>query len=385
VSCRAGRRSGRRPGHRVTFLVLVCLVLAGCGSSRSSALSAAHPLNFGSFAGYTQFRPVRSVGAALTVPTITRQSGAGIASTWIGAQAASAGARAPFIQVGLNEVRQKGKPDQYFTFWTDTARSFLPVPLFPVHPADQLSASLVLVGHHWTVAISDLTSHRHARFTTDQEGHASFQAALWIQEDPLDPIHRRLAPYPQLAGLQIAGLTENGAAPSARLTNVQWMSRGEQVLTPTPLDHDAFAFALKLPSLNPPARRYLKLEQVLVDAGTQPQAELADATAATGHAQEISWAKHLAAALARGRNASTGPWPPAVTRILAGDAPIRRRVVDLTNQLANGPQSDFIATRARWAAAIRASALGSARLRRVLNAPSVQASAAKFSQLLQPR
>jgi hypothetical protein len=343
-------------------------------------------LDFGSFAGYEQVGPVRSIGAALTVPKISQRSGAGVAATWIGAQAASAGERAPFIQVGLNEVRRKGEPDQYFAFWTDTARSFHPVPLFGVQPGDRLPASLVLKDHRWTVAISDITSHRHVRFTTSEEGGAFFQAALWLQEDPLEAIQRRSAPYPQLAGLQIAGLAENGAPPSPELTNVQWMSRGEQVLTPTALDHDAFTFTLNLPSLTPPARRYLDIEQPLIDASTQPQAELAAATDATGHAQEIKWAKQLAAALTRGENAlRVARWPPAVARILASDARLRRRVANLTNQLITRPASGFAAARMRWAAAIRASSLSSARLRRALNAPAVQAPPATLSQLLAPR
>jgi hypothetical protein len=363
-------------------LILVGVGLAGCGAQSSHDAS----LNFGSFAGYARFGAVHSVGAELTVPRITRRSSPGLAATWIGAQAISAGARAPFIQVGLNELRPDGKPDQYFAFWTDTARSFRPVPLFLVAPGDRLAASLVLADHRWMVAISDLANHRHARFTTTEEGHASFGIATWLQEDPLDVNHRRLAPYPELSGLQIAGLSENGHAPSAELTNVQWMSRGQQVLAPTVLDHDAFTLQTHPARLAAPARRYLTIEQALVDASTQPQAKLAAADASTGHAQEITWAKQLVTAQARAADAMRSTsLPRLVTRTLARDAPLRRRVTTTTRQLAASTAATFIAAQRQWAAAIKAAAGPTAALLRALNAPPVQAPPAALSQFFQAR
>jgi Peptidase A4 family len=363
-------------------MIAVCVVLAGCGGNSAATMSR---LNFGSFAGYGRLGPVRSIGADLTVPRIGQRSGTGVAATWIGAQTGVDYARTPFIQVGVIEARGGGR-DRYFAFWTDTARGFSPVPLFSVRPGDRVATGLVLRDHRWTVAIADPGTRRHVSFTTDEEGHASFHVALWVQEDPLDPIHQRSAPYPVLSGLQFAGLTENGAAPAAQMTNVQWMSRGDQVLTPTALDRDAFTFTLHAPSLTPVARRYLALEQVSGDASLEPLSELAGATAATGHAQELTWARQIAAAFTRGEHSLDAiSWPRPIAHILADNAHLRQRVIDLTHQLATRPASRFAAIRSRWVAAIRASALGAARLHRALNAPSVQPPSAEVAQILQPR
>jgi hypothetical protein len=167
------------------------------------------------------------------------------------------------------------------------------------------------------------------------------------------------------------------------MTNVQWMTRGDQVLAPTAVDHDAFTFTLHAPTLTPEARRYLALEQTFIDATIAPLSDLAGSTAATGHAREVTWATQVAAALTRavdGVKAASMPRPLA--SILADNGRVGQRVTYLAHQLAARPTSRFAAIRSRWVAAIRASTRGFARINRALDAPGVQPPSAEIAQIL---
>jgi hypothetical protein len=368
--------------RRILVAGSVASTLAGCGGEASPA-SRPDRLNFGTFAGYVRVAPIRSVGATLTVPRITGQA-AGAGATWIAAEADTPSARrAPFIQVGVSEIRRSGTPDAYDAFWTDTARGFVPVDLFVVHPDDRLTAGLTLTHHRWIVAIADLRTGRHVRFATREDADASFHTAEWLQEDPFNPTTRRSEPYPQFSGFHISNLTANGSPPPPASTNIQWMSRGRQVLEPTALRHDAFTLTLTTATLTPPARRYLTSEQAFTDASIQPLTQLADATATTPHARTVKWVRQVAAALTHALDAlHASPWPPDVTPDITAQEHALRRVLERTEALASQPVNGFNTAKAQWEAASTAATLSSAQLHRALHAPPVQAPLALRSRLL---
>ena len=61
----------------------------------------------------------------------------------------------PFIQIGINEVHVRGRPDFYYAFWSDTALQFHPRYLFAVGAGDVIAASLHHLSAGWRLAIVD--------------------------------------------------------------------------------------------------------------------------------------------------------------------------------------------------------------------------------------
>lgn len=256
--------------------VVLALVLLLTGA----IVGGGRELGLGAMAGYVLPGEVASVQATWAVPRIQADSPAGVAGTWIGAQAP--GAPGPFIQIGTNEecfapppggglpaqLREpqlgvsggaltdpvqdggqclgSGRPTsntQYFAFWADTRDGFHPQRLFGVLPGDEVSAGLSLGQGRWRLTLLDRTSGRSARFSTAEEAHASFNLAEWLQEDVVDGATGAPFPYPTLTPVRFRDVEVNAAPPSSSMLDSQWLSAEGRSYGPGPLDGNAFTIS----------------------------------------------------------------------------------------------------------------------------------------------
>lgn len=251
------------------------------GSLPARSAVATYPL--GAWAGYAWLGHVHSVRAAWTVPAIRAGSPAGVAASWIGAQAparlpgvplpgripARAAAkwravseRVPFIQVGVMESRgwtsSERVSNAYFAFWTDSAHGFQPISLFPVRPGDEISARLTLEDKRWQVMILDATSGAHKELYTADEGLASFNEAEWNQENPESPpFGTDEYLYPLLSPIHVRDLAVNGTPPRRPNMYSSWMSEDGTYIAPSSLTADGFT--LHQTGLSPSGQRYLTI------------------------------------------------------------------------------------------------------------------------------
>jgi hypothetical protein len=220
---------------------ILVVVLAGM----VSVLLTVGTGNGSAFAGYVWGGPVVAVRGSWAVPRILARSAPGIASTWIAAQAPG-GANAPFIQIGTNEQRVGSTPPAgspslpYFAFWSDTARHFHPVGLFPVNAGDELSASLTLGRGKWTLAIVDHSTGQSANLTTTNEADGSFNQAEWTQEDVTNGITNAPFPYPRLSSFAFHDLSVNSSVPNSVSLSPQTLSEHGVTVTPSAVDDDSF-------------------------------------------------------------------------------------------------------------------------------------------------
>jgi hypothetical protein len=236
-----GRRSRLAAARPLAIVVGLIVVLAAAlgGRAHSSA-----------FAGYVWGGRVSSVQGSWTVPRILRGSPPGVAATWIGAQGPGGGS-APFIQLGSDEQLLASsitgshlagpRAPAYFAFWSDTARHFHPLFLFPVSPGDELSASMTLGPRGWALSIKDETSGASASLTTTYALGARYNEVEWTQEDVTDGRTSKPFPYPRLSTVVFTHLTVNSHAPGAGAVYSQPMSEPGVSLTPSTLSDDAFA------------------------------------------------------------------------------------------------------------------------------------------------
>jgi hypothetical protein len=288
-------------------LAVLALLLSGPGATAGAS--------FGPFAGYQWHGNVRSLQASWKVPMLEAGSPPrACAGTWIGAEAP--GSNGPFIQIGTNEqlvtpheARAWGVPrNYYFAFWSTTAMHFKAQSLFLVRPGDRITASLVLVGGRWKLAIRDQTSGRAAHFATHQETGSAFNEAQWIQEDVTDGKTHKLFPYPQLSTVAFSSLLVNSKRPSYAYLYSQWMSEDGVNWAPIPLRNDAFA--LTRASVSAAGARYLRIIGQVDAAGDKFSTQSASWTARTPR-QRI--AAELATAVAALRNGSRAlrraSWP----------------------------------------------------------------------------
>lgn len=253
-------RRNRLVGFGVVALLLLFLVVKIVpprrGSEKADGFSDAP---FGPFAGYAWSGSVHSAGGSFTVPRIASGSALSQAGTWIGVQGAGPPAR--FVQIGAIEGRlwssQKQRTvDKYFTFWSDTAHHYKAQLLFPVSPADALSAGLTLANSRWTLAITDDTSRKKARFSIKAETDGPFNQAAWVQEDP--GRQNEHARYPQMAPPVFQDLTVNSAKPLPIALYSQWMSVNHSNFAPTTPHDDSFTLE-RAPTVSAAAAQYLRL------------------------------------------------------------------------------------------------------------------------------
>lgn len=324
---------------------------------------------FGPFAGYAWIGSVTSVGASFTVPRIARGSSLGVASTWIGAQ--SAGPPSRFVQIGDVESRlvprgKDGAVDRYYAVWSDTARHYQPIPLFPVNPADTLSASLTLAHQRWTLAIVDDTSGAKAHFSTAAETEAQFNQAAWAQENPGSENHH--APYPRIAPPVFYGLTVNSARPSPTVLYSQWMSVNHSNLAPTTVHADSFTLK-RAPAVSPAGAQYLRLSATSGAAFDQFQDERAEWTIKTPYKQiEAASLRFITATRNGVRSLAAAAWPKQLRSLVRANAHM-----NVVLELARPPALLTAATFADWNSrlteALERAAPAGAKLRLALGLP----------------
>jgi hypothetical protein len=263
------RRAAERLFATVVCAGLLLAALTGCGSSKagstaSNASSSTRAPNsvsrkatakFGQFAGYTQAGRLSAISASWTVPKVT--GGSGVAGTWIGAEAP--GRPGPFIQIGTNEQRSTDSARaEYVSFWGDTTQHFEPTILFNVQPGDQIHASLRLDGPALQLSIIDATSNVESSFETEEEAHASFDSAQWLQEDVTNGKTSRRLAYPNLTPVEFRDLKVNSyAAPTYAKAQSSWMSVGAKNFAPSPLR--AGSFAITPTRVSPVGAQYLRI------------------------------------------------------------------------------------------------------------------------------
>ena len=192
------------------------------------------------------------------MPTIADSARAGLAGTWVGAQAPGPWQTSPFIQLGVNEARARDGRDEYYAFWSDTAQHFHPRHIFRVSPGDRIAAAMQLRGGRWTLSIKDVSSGADRRVTTRQEASGAFDEAQWIQEDVTDARTGRPFGYPTMSPLHFSGVTADGRLVDAASLLSQWMKLpAGRSLAPTPVTGGAFT--MRSIRLSGTARRYLRL------------------------------------------------------------------------------------------------------------------------------
>jgi hypothetical protein len=364
-----------------TVSLALASVVGGCGDQAAQVTEPIDGLNFGAFSGYQLLGRVASVAGTITVPRVVPGSEFEIAGTWVGAEAIGEAREEPFIQVGVNEVglgkHFKGisvdAQDRaaYYVFWSDTANHFHPIPLFRVRPGDRVVTRLALRERRWEITVTDGRIRR--SFTTAQEGHGVFQAALWAQEDVTENTRTmRLAPYPDVASPEFGSLLVNGSAPTQASLNATWMSARGRILRPTPLRNDGFSLIDNGAALNARATRFLKSIATATSKVVKPTAELYGLTAKTSRKLIARWASRVAVYLTgTARLLGSEHWSGKASSAAVALAQTSRRAAALTNAIRNEPPSDYKRWLSRWSAAVNRNILDTARLLRTLRLPEI--------------
>lgn len=189
------------------------------------------------FGGYQLYpvEPVTSVSAGWTVPTISTSSSAGDASTWIGAQSQSGA----FSQVGTVENRNSAN-DQYYAFWSDTARQFRPLFLLAVKPGDSVEARMTLEPGGWSLTLDDATSGKSRTIQTKYGANEQFNSCEWFQENPVygQFVHTN---YPTLSTITFRDMMLNQAQPTFDFQDAQTLSTyNDTFFVPTHVKEDRF-------------------------------------------------------------------------------------------------------------------------------------------------
>jgi hypothetical protein len=188
------------------------------------------------FGGYQLYpaAPVTSLSGEWKVPTISSTSSSGDASTWIGAQATNGA----FAQIGTVENRLKH--DQYYGFWSDVPKGFLPQFALKVMPGDRVRAQMILEDSGWAVTLDDLTSGASRTIHTHYGAKDQFNSCEWFQENPVYSqfVHTS---YPTLSSVAIGDMMLNGEVPRFSFQDAQTLStQNDTFFVPTPVRHDEF-------------------------------------------------------------------------------------------------------------------------------------------------
>jgi hypothetical protein len=194
------------------------------------------------FGGYNWFGPVSQISATWQVPVIARNSNAGHASTWVGAQPRKGGL--PFIQLGTVEDDWGPRQIEYRAFWSDTAKDFHPQMVAVVRPGDLVSASMIRTKDSWKLSFDDLTSHRSKDITVQYGAGRVPNQAEWMQEDPSPgDVTATDLPYPAMSTVTLQHLKVNNGTPSLARTDARVLlpSNGGY-LVPTSFRSDSFTF-----------------------------------------------------------------------------------------------------------------------------------------------
>ncbi len=188
------------------------------------------------FGGYQLYpgQPVASVSGQWTVPTIASNSDEGDASTWIGAQADNGA----FAQVGTVENRLAH--DQYYAFWSSTAKQFIPINLLAVKPGDDVKAHMAMTSSGWALTLSDLTSGTSKTVNTKYGSNDTFNSCEWFQENPVYSqfVHTN---YPSLSSVVFRDMKLNDSIPQFNYADAQTLSTyNDTFYVPTHVHRDRF-------------------------------------------------------------------------------------------------------------------------------------------------
>jgi hypothetical protein len=224
-------------------------------ATRSVANSRAKPAATGAasgqtslagFAGYDEIQLFNELETSFTVPSILAappKRSFATASTWIGAQNTAG----TFVQIGVTEFVSWGpsgpSPNQEFNaFWSSTSLDFHPESFGKVSPGDEITVSMSLEASGWVLHFADRTSGYSHTIKTDYGAGQSFNAAEWIQEDPISSanLYKNL-PYPSLSDVRFSGLEIDGTAPDLGFEDGRAMDvEGGPWLVPTSIESDGF-------------------------------------------------------------------------------------------------------------------------------------------------
>jgi hypothetical protein len=211
----------------------------------SKGRAASHPrLPIGSpaygFGGYQLYPadPVTSVSAEWTVPTISTNSSAGDASTWIGVQSQSGA----FSQVGTVENRNSDNgDDQYYAFWSDTAKGFRPLFLLGVRPGDSVTSTMTLKPEGWALSLDDATSGKTRTIQTRYGANDQFNSCEWFQENPVYGQFDHTN-YPTLSTVAFRDMALNHAKPTFNFQEAQTLSTyNDTFFVPTHVKDNGFS------------------------------------------------------------------------------------------------------------------------------------------------
>jgi hypothetical protein len=231
----------------LSMLVLAAASLSADSSPGPTATPPSVPqeTSLAGFAGYDLIAPLGEIAADFTVPSILKAPPRGTyatASTWIGAQ----NAMGEFVQIGVTESASSdlpGEPDlAYNGFWSSTALDFHPDSFAKVQPGDRIAVSMVLRSKGWVIRFDDESSGTSRTIQTDYGGGASFNAAEWIQEDPISSTDLlRNLPYPQTSVVSFSQVEADGRVPYLGYDDERAMDvPGGPWLVPTSFRSDGF-------------------------------------------------------------------------------------------------------------------------------------------------
>lgn len=255
-------------------LAVAALILGGIGTAPSGATASYHPET--GFGGYNWFGTVNQISGHWRVPAISPTSGAGHASTWVGAQDDSG--NPPFIQLGTTEDRFDGV-NYYNAFWSDAAIGYHPHWILQLTGGDAVSANMTRVSDGWALTFVDLTIGHTKKLTVHYGTGGTFDQAEWLQEDPTanNPTVATDLPYPDMAPVAFSHVKVNGKTPQLhREDGATLLATGGIFLVPS-AERDG-AFSLDPPT--GPAKAYLVAASTL-------DAELSVFQVATLH-----WSSH---------------------------------------------------------------------------------------------
>ena len=242
------------PRRRIPLMTLTLLTLLALGAAALSINTEGHPrsstrhstshprLPIGSpeygFGGYQLYPvdPVITVSAAWTVPTISANSSDGDASTWIGVQSQSGA----FSQVGTVENRNSAT-DQYYAFWSDTAKHFSPLFLLKVKPGDSVETTMTLKTEGWSLTLDDATSGKARTIQTNYGAKDQFNSCEWFQENPVYGQFDHTN-YPTLSTVTFRKMALNHSTPKFNFQDAQTLSTyNDTFFVPTRVKDNQFS------------------------------------------------------------------------------------------------------------------------------------------------
>jgi Peptidase A4 family len=232
---------------RFAILMLVtCAFASGVVStaSASSQYSSTSLLTFpapqSGQGGYSWLGKVKQIGADWKVPAIFKNSRAGDAATWIGAQDDNG---TDFIQLGTLENKDLTGSTYYQAFWSDTAVNFSPQILGTVKAGDTVSVRMVRKGYGWSLRLKDRSSALYINRQIDFGFGDPFNQGEWIQENPSSSYNGLpVLPYPEMANVTFRDLMVNKVAPRLGLGDGQVLiTSNVRYRVPSAVHSDAFS------------------------------------------------------------------------------------------------------------------------------------------------